>query len=62
MAKSQRNSLRAGRLPFPLLSVLALGDAADGKIFIEVGPMKAKGRKLDVVQLRWSGGRETRIC
>jgi hypothetical protein len=46
---------------FWFLPVIALSDAADGKVSVEVGPVEAKGRKLDVVQLCWAGQSETRI-
>ena len=32
-----------GRLTFSPLAVFALGDAANGKIFVEVRPVKSKG-------------------
>ena len=46
---------------FLALSEIALSDAADGKILVEVGRVETKGRKLDVIQLRRGGGSETRI-
>ena len=48
-------------LTFSRLSVIALSDAADGKIFVQVRPVEAKGRQLDLVQLSRGGVGETRI-
>lgn len=56
-----RDAAVMGRLTFSRLSVIALSDAADGKIFIEIGPVEAKRRQLDLVQLRGRGAGEARI-
>jgi hypothetical protein len=51
----------SGRLTFSSLSVIALRDPANRKIFVEVGPVEAEGGKLDVVQLVRRGRGQTRI-
>jgi hypothetical protein len=41
--------------------VLALNNAPDGKVFIEVWPMKAEGGNLNIVKLLGSASGEARI-
>jgi len=50
-ARRQPRSLGAasGDLAVMLLPVIASRDSADGQIFVEIRPMKSKGRDLDVI-------------
>jgi len=58
---SSRGAAFVDRLTCSRLSVIALSDAADGKIFIEIRPMQAKRRQLDFVQLGGRRASEARI-
>jgi hypothetical protein len=59
--KQKRLGVIGRTLFFLALAVVALSDAADGKILVEIGPVKAEGGKLDVVQLGRGGVSQTRI-
>jgi len=44
-----------------LLPVIASRDSADGQIFVEIRPMKSKGRDLDVIYLLGRALGKTRV-
>ena len=43
------------------MPVIALSDPANGKIFVEVEPVQAKGRNIDVIELLRLTLSETRV-